>query len=168
MLKYRWAKYGIKLMTHNSSYSSQFMYMSVCYIWLPSYILSGICDIHNIGHLFRIFIKWPFVLGIWKQVPNVWLQVIPRMPLLTHLMEAYAYNPDIKAHGTYMGPIRGRQDPGRPHVGPMSFAIWEADFRFAPSQWETALLCNDVFRWLGASLESALHHIYVSEAVIVE
>ena len=28
--------------------------------------------------------------------------------------------------------------------------------RFAPSQWETALLCNDVFHWLGASLESAL------------
>ena len=31
-----------------------------------------------------------------------------------------------------------------------------ADSRFAPSQWETALLCNDVSRWLGASLESAL------------
>ena len=31
-----------------------------------------------------------------------------------------------------------------------------ADSRFAPSQWETALLCNDVFHWLDASLESAL------------
>ena len=31
-----------------------------------------------------------------------------------------------------------------------------ADFRFEPSQWETALLCNDVSRGLGASLESAL------------
>ena len=30
------------------------------------------------------------------------------------------------------------------------------DSRFAPSQWETALLCNDVSHWLGASLESAL------------
>ena len=30
-----------------------------------------------------------------------------------------------------------------------------ADSRFAPSQWETALLCNDVSHWLGASLESA-------------
>ena len=28
--------------------------------------------------------------------------------------------------------------------------------RFAPSQWETALLCNDVSHWLGANLESAL------------
>ena len=29
--------------------------------------------------------------------------------------------------------------------------------RLAPSQWEPALLCNDVSHWLGASLESALH-----------
>ena len=31
-----------------------------------------------------------------------------------------------------------------------------ADSRFAPSQWETALLCNDVSHWMGTSLESAL------------
>ena len=31
-----------------------------------------------------------------------------------------------------------------------------ADSRFAPSQFETALLCNDISHWLGASLESAL------------
>ena len=35
--------------------------------------------------------------------------------------------------------------------------IWyRADSRFAPSQWETALLCNGVSHWLGTSLESAL------------
>ena len=28
-----------------------------------------------------------------------------------------------------------------------------ADSRFAPSQWETALLCNDVSYWLSANLE---------------
>ena len=33
---------------------------------------------------------------------------------------------------------------------------YRADSRFAASQWETALLCNDVSHWLGASLESAL------------
>ena len=33
-----------------------------------------------------------------------------------------------------------------------------ADSRFAPSQWETALLCNDVsHHWLGANLEPALY-----------
>ena len=31
-----------------------------------------------------------------------------------------------------------------------------ADSRFAPSQWETALLCNDGSHWLGPSQESAL------------
>ena len=37
-----------------------------------------------------------------------------------------------------------------------SFPCCRADSRFAPSQWETALLCNDISHWLGASLESAL------------
>ena len=37
-----------------------------------------------------------------------------------------------------------------------SSARLRADYRFAPSQWETALLCNNVSHWLGASLESAL------------
>ena len=35
---------------------------------------------------------------------------------------------------------------------------YRADSRFAPSQWETGLLCNDVSHWLGASLESALNY----------
>ena len=34
--------------------------------------------------------------------------------------------------------------------------IFTADSRFAPSQWETALLCNNVYHWLGANRESAL------------
>ena len=36
-------------------------------------------------------------------------------------------------------------------------SLYKADSRFAPSQWETALLCNDVSHWLGASLASALY-----------
>ena len=36
--------------------------------------------------------------------------------------------PDSKIHGPYMGPIWGRQDPGGSHVGPMDFAIWDANF----------------------------------------
>ena len=35
-------------------------------------------------------------------------------------------------------------------------AYIRADSRFAPSQWETELLCNDISHCLGASLESAL------------
>ena len=34
-----------------------------------------------------------------------------------------------------------------------------ADSRFAPSQWETTLLCNDVSHWLGARLKSTLQCI---------
>ena len=32
--------------------------------------------------------------------------------------------PDSKVHGANMGPTWGRQDPGRPHVGPMNLVIW--------------------------------------------
>ena len=32
--------------------------------------------------------------------------------------------PDSKVHGANMAPIWGRQDPGGPHVDPMTFAIW--------------------------------------------
>ena len=35
--------------------------------------------------------------------------------------------------------------------------ISSADSRFAPRQWETALLCNDVSHWLGVNLESVLY-----------
>ena len=45
---------------------------------------------------------------------------------------------------------------------PIEIWLCQADTRFAPSQWETALLCNDVSHWLGlgASQESTLylHH----------
>ena len=35
--------------------------------------------------------------------------------------------PDSKVHGANMGPIWDRQDLGGPHVGPMNFAIWDAN-----------------------------------------
>ena len=43
----------------------------------------------------------------------------------------------------------------------ISSHIYRADSRFAPSQWETALLCNAVSHWLGVSLESVLHLYFV-------
>ena len=39
-----------------------------------------------------------------------------------------------------------------------------ADSRFAPSQWETPLLCKDVFHWLGANLEFVLYYNYITHA----
>ena len=41
-----------------------------------------------------------------------------------------------------------------PHCLPLPHNA-RADSRFAPSQWETALLRNDVSHWLGENLESA-------------
>ena len=34
--------------------------------------------------------------------------------------------PENKVHGANMGSIWSRQDPGRPYIGPMNFAIWVA------------------------------------------
>ena len=46
------------------------------------------------------------------------------------------------------------------NISLLNVVFWDVghkvDSRFAPSQWETALLCNDVPLWLGASLDSAL------------
>ena len=42
-------------------------------------------------------------------------------------------------------------------ISSIMYCTFRADSRFASSQWETALLCNDVSHWLDASLESALH-----------
>ena len=36
---------------------------------------------------------------------------------------------------------------------------FRADSRFAPSQWETTLLCNDVSHWLGTRLEWTLSYV---------
>ena len=38
----------------------------------------------------------------------------------------------------------------------MPIHIYRADSRFAPSQWEPALICNDISHWLGTNLESAM------------
>ena len=53
---------------------------------------------------------------------------------------------DIKSIVTYTNTIK-------------PITIRRADSRFASSQWETALLCNDVSHWLDANLESALSEI---------
>ena len=36
---------------------------------------------------------------------------------------------------------------------------YNADSNFVPSQWETPLHSNAVSQWLGATLDSALHHL---------
>ena len=55
------------------------------------------------------------------------------------------------------------------HLNIIITAWWKtylsADSRFAPSQWEAALLCNDVSHWLAANLESALSLDYNNSTI---
>ena len=44
-----------------------------------------------------------------------------------------------------------------------AFMLNRAGSRFAPSQWEAALLCNDVSHWLNASLESDLLNTWLRQ-----
>ena len=54
-------------------------------------------------------------------------------------------------------PAQAQQAPG-PNVSSTrsSRSVYRADSRYAPSQWETALLCNYISHRLGTNLESAL------------
>ena len=90
--------------------------------------------------------------------------------------------PDSKVRGANIGPIWGRQDPGGPHVGPMSFAIWVVS-TFGKSdreistlqwrhkcQWRGALMFSFIFisnkwlskqsrrRWFETPSRSLWHH----------
>ena len=44
--------------------------------------------------------------------------------------------------------------------------VYRTNFRLAPSQWKTALLCNDVSHWIGANPESALWS-YSTDVLII-
>ena len=67
-------------------------------------------------------------------------------------------NPEQYKHIDHVFSIKGgvtttdEQSRAANHV----HTLWD-DSRCASSQWETALLCNDVSHWLGASLEAALY-----------
>ena len=100
-------------------------------------------------------------------------------PTLCTYKQAYEkiYGPLIER---FMGPTWGPVGVDRTQVGPILtqwtllsgsnlLLTWSfinkrlyirAASRYAPSQWETALLCKDISHWLGASLESALYAIW--------
>ena len=55
-------------------------------------------------------------------VPKIYLLVDLQLHTPGHVSILGA--PDSKVHGANMGPVRGRQDPGGPHVDPMKIATW--------------------------------------------
>ena len=52
-------------------------------------------------------------------------------------------SPDNKVHGANMGPTWGRQEPGAPHVGHVSLAIWDAYYIFTSND----PLHNSIFNY---------------------
>ena len=59
----------------------------------------------------------------------------------------YHNTPDSKVHGTNMGPIWGRQDPGGPHVGPTNFAIWDGVKHELQSILVASMLSSKTVQW---------------------
>ena len=72
------------------------------------------------------------------------------LSLMFHTFERTTYNPS----DDFMPYFHICPTPSTT-LTPLRYA--RAVFKFSPNQWETALLCNDVYHWLGASLESALY-----------
>ena len=64
--------------------------------------------------------------------------------------------PDSKVHGTNMGPICGGQDPGGPHVGPMSFVIWLVQncSNSIANKLELQQSCTEPLTWASKCLKS--------------
>ena len=55
---------------------------------------------------------------------HLFLQPIYKQDIVNGEMCQINTYPDSKVPGANMGPIRGWQDPGGPHVGLTNFAIW--------------------------------------------
>ena len=113
-------------------------------LWTPPQI--GIIQVRIFG----------YIIENWSAVS---CHSIPCMLQLTEVMFLFAFRLRMRLdrdiyieHANYAVPFDQR--PGKYDI--FSFCI-RAYSRFVPSQWETALLCNHFFHWLGASIESALY-----------
>ena len=86
----------------------------------------------SFAQLSRMFYSVCLLAGLWSNAP--W----PQWP------SAGSYTSEAASGGHYTSKFSTQH---------------RADSGLAPSQWETALLCNDISHWLRTSLESALQHI---------
>ena len=90
-----------------------------------------ICNRNESSFSWCIYLKWYQDLlkqcksfGAWPVIS----QNTYNRHTLIHLL-IWGMIPDSKVHGANTGPIRGRQVPGGPHVGPMNSAIWDVSSR---------------------------------------
>ena len=77
-----------------------------------------------VARSFDVFLDLRLNKRLSKQSWGWWFKT-PYWPLWRHYNARLRFViPDSKVHGANKGPIRGRQDPGWPHVGSMNLAIW--------------------------------------------
>ena len=103
----------------------QHMWFPVNFQWKSSKFSNGICQLSLMPlHQMVLLMAW-----CW-----IWNKRLPE--LLTMLHDAIMQLAKINVV-----------------TSPNSHCWGRADYKFVPSQWEMALLCNDVSHWLGANLE---------------
>ena len=124
-----------------------------------SYIFLALTHRYDIVHHFSP-LRWcrSFKSFLMEDIYHTWSVPCLLMACHTrsHGISSYGIDqicPEYSGHGTQ------RVNSLRLSVRVMQI---RADSRFVPSQWQTALLCNDVSHWLGASLESALISIHLA------
>ena len=108
------------------------------------------------------FLDWSlFLLEAPKNFSKTnFSDVYMRLMVLITMISLANLNCD-EAFVKWNGPLNYRRSEGMfSQYGVMIPVSYRADSRFAASQWETVLLCNDFSHWLSAHLESALSCVW--------
>ena len=128
----------------------------------PSYLPNGIS---NTGKMVSLYWIRAQVL-VLNDILWIFLISILYFPETYRGSAAYQWSPVTSAVSsccfyidTIKRPVLRRSFEAR---NEMKFYIYRAGSRFASFQCETALLCNNVSHWLGASLKTALCLMYES------
>ena len=69
------------------------------------------------------FLGYTVYYTVSKTVRSTWMPQQTDLINITHTTKNVCAIPDSKVAGANMGPTSGRQDPGRPQVGPSNLAI---------------------------------------------
>ena len=122
------------------------------------YSCGGMCNIlwlvfrMQMKYIYILKTKWTFEIHIhnhvdWNTVLLYILDIQAVCPGFTHKRQAYWY-----MHNRSDSRFAPSQWETVLLCNDVSHWLSRSDSRFAPSQWETALLCNDVSHWLAVSL----------------
>ena len=133
----------------------------------PMLVFNGsICDRSHIKHAMSIKCtssSWIYTYGVMTTKIESKINIFFKQNLTNFLQEGILEKGIIIClHYNTVGLLDRDQESLEKTTPLPTKNIYRADSRFVPSQWETALLCNDVSHLLGASLELALCvYIYI-------